>query len=131
VSLCVWIYVWVFKSILLINVSVLMAMLCDSHYYSSVVQLELDMARTTDTLLLVRIVIVSLSFITICFFFFFFFLVRLVWIGLIFYMKLRIICLSSVKNCVGILMGISINLQIHFGRIAVFTMLRFLYLVHF
>ena len=42
---------------------------------------------------------------------------------LFFHMKLTIVLSRSVKNCVGILMGIVLNLQITFGRIVIFTML--------
>jgi hypothetical protein len=42
---------------------------------------------------------------------------------LFFLMKLRIALSSSIKNCVGILMGIELNPQIAFGEIAIFTML--------
>lgn len=38
-------------------------------------------------------------------------------------MKLRIAVFMSMKNCVGIFMGIALNLQIAFGKMAVFTML--------
>jgi hypothetical protein len=36
-------------------------------------------------------------------------------------MKLRIALSMSVKNCVGILMGIMLNLYIVFGRMAIVT----------
>jgi hypothetical protein len=38
-------------------------------------------------------------------------------------MNLRIALSMSLKNCVGILMGIELNLKIAFGRKAIFTML--------
>jgi hypothetical protein len=38
-------------------------------------------------------------------------------------MKLRIALFLSVKNCVGNLMAIALNLQIAFGKMAVFTLL--------
>ena len=41
---------------------------------------------------------------------------------LFFHIKLIIVLSSSVMNFVGILMGIALNLQIAFGRIAIFTM---------
>ena len=42
---------------------------------------------------------------------------------LVFHMKLRIALSMSLKNCVGILMAIALNLQIAFGRMAIFTKL--------
>ena len=42
---------------------------------------------------------------------------------LFFYMKLIIVFSESVKNCVGILVGIALNLQIAFCRIATSVML--------
>ena len=38
-------------------------------------------------------------------------------------LNLRIAFSMSLKNCVGILMGIALNLHIAFGRMAIFTML--------
>ena len=40
-----------------------------------------------------------------------------------FQMNLRIVLSMSLKNCVGILMGIALNQQIAFGRMDIFTML--------
>ena len=45
---------------------------------------------------------------------------------LFFHMKLSMIFWRSVKNCVGILMGITLNLQIDFCRIVIFIMLYLL-----
>ena len=42
---------------------------------------------------------------------------------LCFHMKLKIVLSISVKNCIGILMGIALNLCIAFGRMPVFTLL--------
>jgi hypothetical protein len=42
---------------------------------------------------------------------------------LFFHMKLRNFLSSSVKNCVGILMRITLNLKIAFGKMAIFTIL--------
>ena len=38
-------------------------------------------------------------------------------------MKVRIVLSMSGKNCVGILMGVTLNLWIVFGKMAIFTML--------
>jgi hypothetical protein len=43
--------------------------------------------------------------------------------GVFCHMKLRIALFRSLKNCVGILMGIALNMYIAFGRMAIFTML--------
>jgi hypothetical protein len=40
---------------------------------------------------------------------------------LCFYMKLKIVLSKSVNNCVGILMGIALNLEFVFGRMSSFT----------
>jgi hypothetical protein len=42
---------------------------------------------------------------------------------LFFHMKLRTVLSISVKNYVGILMGIALNLYIAFGKMVIFTML--------
>ena len=42
---------------------------------------------------------------------------------LFFHVKLVITLSISVKNCVGILMGIALNLEIAFGKLGIFTML--------
>ena len=42
---------------------------------------------------------------------------------LFFHMKMSIVLSRSVKNCVGILMEIALNLSIAFGRIAIFIIL--------
>ena len=42
---------------------------------------------------------------------------------LFFHMKFIIVLSRSVKNCIGILMGIALNLYIAFGRIAIFIIL--------
>jgi hypothetical protein len=78
-----------------------------NHYYFPV-QLEV---RDGDSpvLLLLKIVLVIL------------FVCLVGW--LFFHMKLRIALYMSVKNSVGNLVGIALNLQIAFGKMAVFTML--------
>jgi hypothetical protein len=40
-----------------------------------------------------------------------------------FHIKLRIVLSRSMKNCVGILMGIALNLEIAFGKMAILSML--------
>jgi hypothetical protein len=45
-------------------------------------------------------------------------------------MKVRIALSRFVKNCVGILMGIALILQIAFGKMAIFTMFILLILEH-
>lgn len=99
-----WIYVSVFNSIPLTKLSVFMPIPRGFCYSSSVVQLKIRMVIPSEFHLLCRIVLVTLGF-------------------LLFYMKLHIVLSSSIKNCVGILMEIALNLQITFGRVAVFNML--------
>jgi hypothetical protein len=91
-----WVYFWVSDLIPLIHVSVSVATPYSFYYYYSVVQLEV--------LLLFRILLAILGF-------------------LFFHAELRIVLSISVKNCVKILMGIVLNLQIAFGKMVIFTML--------
>jgi hypothetical protein len=86
----VWVYFWVFNYILLIDLSVLVPISCEFYNYCSVVQLEF-MVISPDVLLLLRIVFAVLGF-------------------LFYHIKLRISLFFSVKNCVGILVGIALNL---------------------
>ena len=71
------------------------------------------MVIPTEDLLLLRIVLSILDF------FFLFF-----------YMKLRIALSMSVKNCVGILMGIALNLLAPFGKMDILIILILLIHVH-
>ena len=86
----VWINIWVFSSVPLILLPVFMPKPGCFQYCSSVVEFEV---RDCDpeVLLLYKIVLSILVF-------------------LLFYMKLSIILLRSVKNFAGILLGISLNL---------------------
>ena len=54
VSLSVWIYVWVFNLILLINVSVFMLIVCSFYYYSSVGQPEIRDGDTSGNSIIVQ-----------------------------------------------------------------------------
>ena len=46
-----------------------------------------------------------------------------IWGLLCFHMNCEIFCSSSVKNCIGNLIGIALNIQIAFGSIVIFTIL--------
>ena len=55
-----------------------------------------------------------------------FFRISLALLGLLwFHVKFWIVCSSSVKNVMGNLVGIALNLQIALGRVAIFTILIF------
>jgi hypothetical protein len=70
------------------------------------------MESLSEVLSLLRIVFAILGFFFVVVLFFLFF-----------HMNLRIAHVMSLKNCVGILMGIVLNLYIAFSRMAIFTML--------
>jgi hypothetical protein len=53
---------------------------------------------------------------------------HLIFICLFFHRKLKIVLSRYVKNCVGILMGIELNLYIAFGEMVVFV--RLILLIH-
>ena len=89
----VWINIRVFNSIPLVNVSVFIPIPSCFHYCSSVVELDITDGDASRSSLLYRIVLAILA------------------IGfLLFHMKLIIVLSMSVKNCAGILMGITLNL---------------------
>ena len=82
--------------------------LCQYQAVFSTVALQQSLKSGTvmppEVLLLYRIVLAILGF-------------------LLFHMKFITVLLKSLKNFAGILMGIALNLQIAFGKIAIFTML--------
>ena len=98
----VWIYVRVFSLLPLIHKSVCMPIPNCFYCCTSIVELEL---RDCD-------VSISSFILQDCFSYPRFF---------VFHMKVNIL-LRSVKNSFWILMGITLNLQIAFGKIAIFTM---------
>jgi hypothetical protein len=101
----VWVHFWVFNSIPLIYLSVAVPVPCSFlNHNCSVVQLEVWHGDSTTGSLLLRIVFAIIGF-------------------LLFQMNLQIALYKSVKNCVGILMGIALNLEIAFGKIAISTIL--------
>ena len=102
-SLGVGIYVWLLNQISLINMSVFVPMPCCFYYYSPAVQLDVRNGSISINSFITQIFNI-LGF-------------------LCFYRKLNIVLLRSVDNCVGILVGIALNIQIAFGRMAIFTML--------
>jgi hypothetical protein len=98
-------FFWVFNSIPLINLSVSVPIPCNFCHYCSIVKLEV---RDGDSL--------RHSFIVKYCFCYSRFLLTL-------QMNLIIVLSMSLKNCVGMLIGIALTLQIAFGRMASFTML--------
>jgi hypothetical protein len=96
VSSGVWISVWTFNSVSVINVSLFILVLYSFYYYSAVVNLEICHGSTSNSSFIVQD----------CFSCPFFFV--LVWVFS--HMKLILVLLCSLKKYVGILMGIALNL---------------------
>ena len=92
VSIGVWVYVWIFNLIPLINLSVSIPISHSFYYYCYVARLEVRESNTSRSSFIVQG----------CF--------SYPGIFGFFHMKLRIILSKSVKNCVVILMGIVLNL---------------------
>ena len=86
-----WINIQVFDSIPLINLSIFMPIPSFFHYCSSIIELDVRDVMASEASLLYMIVLAILGF-------------------LFFQMKLPIVLLRSVKNCVHILKGIALNL---------------------
>jgi hypothetical protein len=76
-----------------IDLYIFVPITCCFYYYSFVVLLEIDNGDIINSSLFFKIVIAIQSFCCCCFL-----------------MKLKIVFSRSVKNCVGILMGFSLNL---------------------
>jgi hypothetical protein len=91
VTIGMWIHFWVFNSIPLMYLSATVTVPCSFYHYCSEYSLRSDMVIPQEVLLLMRIVFAILVF-------------------LLFQMNLQIALSSSVKNWVGILMGIALNL---------------------
>jgi len=89
-SISVWVYIWVFNSISLIKLSILMWIQCCFYYYCSVAQLEIKDSYTSRWLY---------HFVQKCF----------SNPGPFFHMNLNIVFSRSVKNCLEILMGTALN----------------------
>ena len=90
-SIGMWVYVWVFDSVPLIHLSIFMSISCGLYYYSFVIELEIrdsDISRSSFT-------IQDCSSYP---------------VFLFSQMKLSIVLSKYVKNCVGILLGIALNL---------------------
>ena len=107
----VWVHFQVFTSIQLIHLPVTVPMPCNFYHYCSVVQHEVRDGDSPEVLLLLRIVFTILGF-------------------LLFQMNLRIAFSNSTKNLVEILMGIALNLQFAFCKMAIFTILILLIHAH-
>ena len=97
-----------FDLISLINLSALISIPCRFYYYCSVVELEVRDSDNSRTSFIVYDCFSSPVFVVLfCFF----------------HIKLRIVLSMSVQNCVGILMGIALNLKIAFSKTISFTKL--------
>ena len=77
-----WICVWVFNSLSLVQVSIFMPISCSFYYYSSVVELEIRDGETSSISFIVQDHLDILGF-------------------LFFNLKLSIVLSKSVKNCAG------------------------------
>jgi hypothetical protein len=84
-------YFWVFNSIPLINMFVSVSIPCSFYHYCYVVKLEVRDADSSRGSFIVKNYFSVLDFLP-------------------FQMKLRIVLSMSLKNCIGILMGIALNL---------------------
>jgi hypothetical protein len=91
VSVSVWFYFCVFNSIPLINMSVSVLIPCSFYHYCSIVKLEVRDSDFPRWFFTVKIFFSTLGFLP-------------------FQMNLRIALYMSLKNSVGILMGIALNL---------------------
>ena len=79
------------------------------YYYCFVVQLKIREGNISRSYFIVQDCFSYLEVFCFCFFF---------------HVKLRLILSRSVKNCVGILMGVAINLRIPFDKMDIFTFLN-------
>jgi hypothetical protein len=95
-------YFWVFNSIPLINMSVSVPIPCSFYDYCSVVQLEVRGGDSSSCSFIVKNCF--------CYSVFLFCFVLFCFLFLPFQMYLRIDLSMTLKNCVGILMGIALNL---------------------
>ena len=98
-SLGMWVYFCVFKSILLINVSMSIPTLCIYFNFWSGVQYDVRMVLSLIGHLMCLIVVAVLSY-------------------LLFNTTLRFVLSSYIINCAGILVKIELNLYIAFSRMA-------------
>jgi hypothetical protein len=106
VTVSVWFYFWVFNSIAMINLSVSVQILCSCYHYCSVVKLEVRDGDSSKCSFIVKNCFVCF----LGFFFVFVFVFCYSFFFLSFQMNLRIVLSMSLKNCVGILMRIALNL---------------------
>ena len=94
-----WVYFWIFSSMLLINLTVFIPIIF--YYYCSVVELEVRDGATSRSSYIVQYYLSCPIF-------------------LYSHMNLRILLSRFVKNCVGILTWIELNLYIACGKMAIF-----------
>ena len=108
VSICVWIYLWAFHFVPLIYISVFVPVPHCLDNCDFLIQPEVRQVDSSSSILLPQDCFGYLRF--------FVFPYKL-------WNYLFIICSSSVKNTIGSLIGIALNLQIALGSILIFTIL--------
>jgi hypothetical protein len=103
VSIGVWVYFLVFNPILFINLSVSLLTPRNFYHYFSVVQLEVRDGASSGSPFIVQDHFRYPGFFVILY-------------------AVENCCFKVYKNCIGILMGMALNLSIAFGKMGVFTM---------
>ena len=109
--MCVQINIWVFNLIPLVTLSVFMPIQSCFHYCSSVIKLDVRDSDAFRSSFIVQDCFGSPGF-------------------FVFPYEVNYCSFKVCEECVGILMGIALNLQIAFGRTAIFTVLILLIQEH-
>lgn len=103
VTICVGIYFWVFNTVPFIYLPVSVAIPCSFFFFKSLLGLRSEIVISPVLLLLIIV-----------------FFIQGFWL---FQINLQFAFSNSMNNWVGILMGITLNLFIAFGKMATFTIL--------
>ena len=104
VPICAWVYLWAPYHIPLVCISVFVPVPYCLDDCSFVVQTEVRKVDPSSSIFFLKTALA-------------------IWDLLCFHMNREIFCSSSVKNAIGKLIGIALNLQIAFGSIVIFTIL--------